>query len=488
MHLSSFALLLAAGFLSLLLQQTQAESPKPNIIYILADDLGIGDIGPYGQKLLRTPHLDRLAAEGLKFTRHYSGATVCAPSRCVLLTGLHTGHSAIRGNGIGLVPDDAMTVPKLLKQHGYHTAAIGKYGLGKPLPLDDPQRKGFDHFFGYVGTSHAHNFYPEALVRNGKIQKLDNEAIPSSMRNPNDYLDTNIPTVGVAKKDKRNDWAPQLFSDEVQKYLQERGKNQKTPFFLYYALNIPHTNNEAKADSPLGHGMESPDYGEFANKEWPNAEKGFAQFIRFLDNEVGKILHQLQAQGLDENTLILFSSDNGPHKESGHDPNFFDSNGPHRGIKRDLTDGGIRVPFLVRWPSKIQGGTSTDHVSSFQDLLATVADLSGAKIDFPTDGISYAPTLLGDQKSQKTHPYLFWHFDEQGGKQAVLQWPWKLIHLRTGIVKARNHQPRPWSERTVELYNLETNPEEDINLAKKHPEIVAKLEQYIKEAYVHPNP
>jgi arylsulfatase A-like enzyme len=468
-----------------------AAGEKPNIIFVLADDLGGGDLGCYGQKMLTTPNIDRLAAEGMKFTRHYSGSTVCAPSRCVLMTGLHTGHCRVRANGPGFIPDSDMTVPKLLKQSGYHTACIGKFGLGKPLPLNDPAAKGFDEFFGYVGTSHAHNFYTTALVRNGALVNLPNETIPNSGKDAQDYRDSELSGTGVATADGRKAWVPQLLSDEVHRFIEERGKAKDKPFFLYYALNIPHTNNEAGKTSPLGHGMESPNYGEFATKDWPDAEKGFAQFIRYLDDEVGRILAKLKALGIDENTVVMFSSDNGPHQEGGHQSDFFNSNGPYRGIKRDLTDGGIRVPFLVRWPGKVKAGSVSDHVSGFQDLMPTVAELAGAKLDTPTDGVSFVPTLL-NTRTQKQHDHLVWFFDEQGGRRAVLQWPWKLIHLNTGGKAAQSKKKgggagtaRPLAK---ELYNLDSDIGEETNLAAENSAKVAELEKLMEGAWRDPAP
>lgn len=462
---------------------------KPNIIYILADDMGYGDAGCYGQKMLTTPNLDKMAAEGMKFTRHYAGCTVCAPSRCVLMTGLHTGHCRIRGNDPWIIPDDDLTVPKLLKSAGYHTACIGKYGLGKPLPLDDPQRKGFDEFFGYVGTSHAHNFYTKTLIRNGQIIDLPNTVIPGSFKDAKDYKDSDLVGTGVAPLDGRKAWVPQLLADDVQRYLGERAK-AKEPFFLYYAFNIPHANNEAGKNSPLGHGLECPDYGEFKNKDWPDVEKGFAQFIRFLDNEVGKVLARLKELGIAENTIVMFSSDNGPHHEGGHDSDFFNSNGDFKGTKRDMTDGGIRVPFIAWWPGTIKAGTVSEHVCGFQDLLPTVAELSAAKLSIETDGISLAPTLLG-KEGQKPHSHLFWDFNEQGGKRAVLKWPWKLIHLNTGTApadakakaKGKAAKPKPLEKL---LYNLETDIGEETNLAAEKPEIVVELETLMKESYRAP--
>ena len=277
--------------------------PKPNIVYILVDDAGYGDLGCYGQKKFTTPNLDRMAAEGMRFTRHYAGCTVCAPSRCVLMTGLHTGHCRVRGNGPGFIPDTDLTLPSLLKSVGYTTACIGKYGLGSPLPADDPNKKGFDHFFGYVDTAHAHNCYPTFLIRDGKQVLLENKLIPGTEKKSG---------MGVAAPDGRKQWAPQLIADDVQHWLDERGKEKDKPFFLYYALNLPHANNEAgNAQSPLGHGLETPGYGEFAGKDWPDVEKGFASMMRFIDDQVGAVFAKLKALGLEENTVVFFTSDNG---------------------------------------------------------------------------------------------------------------------------------------------------------------------------------
>jgi arylsulfatase A-like enzyme len=273
----------------------------------------------------------------------------------------------------------------------------------------------------------------------------------------------------------------------VQRFLDERAKS-KEPFFLYYALNLPHANNEAGKNSPLGHGLECPDYGEFVDRDWPAVEKGFAQIMRFFDNEVGRILAKLATLGIDENTIVMFSSDNGPHQEGGHQADFFDSNGPWRGIKRDMTDGGIHEPFIVRWPGKVKAGTVADHISAFQDLLPTVAELAGAKLEAETDGISFAPTLLGSG-SQRKHDYLFWNFEEQGGKRAVLQWPWKLIHLNTGVPAAAvkkgggKSAPKPHAK---ELYNLDSDPGEEHNVAADHPEKVAELEKLMQAAWREP--
>ena len=454
---------------------------RPNIIYILVDDAGYGDFGCYGQKTLLTPNVDRLAAEGMKFTRHYAGCTVCAPSRCVLMTGLHTGHSRVRGNGPGFIPDTDPTVPRMLQAAGYTTACIGKYGLGLPLPPDDPQKKGFDHFFGYVDTAHAHNCYTTFLIRDGQQVPLENKLIPGTEKRPG---------MGVAAPDGRKQWAPQLMAEEVQKFLDARAKEKDKPFFLYYALNLPHANNEAGKDSPLGHGLESPGYGDFAARDWPDVEKGFASVMKFVDAEVGAVLARLKALELDEDTIVMFSSDNGPHQEGGHHVAHFQSNDGLTGMKRDLTEGGVREPFIVRWPGKIKPGTTTAHISGFQDLMPTAADIAGVKLSAQTDGISFLPTLLGQDKEQKQHPYLFWNFNEQGGKRSVLKWPWKLIHLNTGSTDlpakpaAKKAAAKPL---IVELYNMDSDPAESRNIAKDNPKIVEELEALMKQAWRDPS-
>lgn len=472
------------AFLSLLLVSSPARAAeRPNIIYILADDMGYGDLGCYGQKTLATPGIDRMAAEGMRFTRHYAGCTVCAPSRCVLMTGLHTGHCRVRGNGIGSIPDGDLTLPGMLKSAGYVTLAVGKYGLGKPLPLDDPRKKGFDFFYGYVETSHAHNCFPPFLVKNGQVAELKNEQIPgSAFGKGNDE----IKGTGVAAADGRVQWAPGLLGIEARKLVDAHAARKGTPFFLYYALNLPHANNEAKADSPLGHGMESPDYGPFEEKDWPPAEKGFAFFMRFIDREVASLLAVLKARGADQNTLVIFSSDNGPHQEGGHKADFFQSSGALNGIKRDLTEGGVRVPMIAWWPGRIKAGGVSDHVSGFQDMLPTFAELAGAVLDKPTDGISMVPTFLGIG-TQKQHDHLFWNFDEQGGKRSVLQWPWKLVHLNTGATggAAKKAAAKPLE---VQLFNLDTDPAERQNVAVEHADTVEKLAVKMREDWRAPEP
>ncbi len=464
-----------------------AESAKPpaqpNIIYILLDDAGYGDFGCYGQKTLKTPNVDKLAAEGIKFTHHYSGAAVCAPSRGVLMTGLHTGHARVRANGPASIPDTDLTVPKMLKVAGYQTACIGKYGLGLPLAPDDPQRKGFDYFFGYVDTAHAHNGYPTFLIRNGEKVLLDNEQIPGSEKKPG---------TGVATADGRKQWAPQLLADDVQQYLDERAKDKSQPFFLYYTPILPHANNEADETSPLGHGMETPGYGEFAKRDWPDVQKGYASAIKFTDDDLGAIMAKLKALGMDENTIVMIASDNGPHQEGLNDPTFFHSSGGLKGIKRDLTEGGVRTPFIVRWPGTIKPGTVSAHVSSFQDFMPTAADLSGGKVTAECDGVSFLPTLLGKNEEQRQHPYLFWYGADKGGKLSVLKWPWKLLHENThsasGETPAQGKKKAGQAKAlVVQLFNLENDPTESKNVSAENPEILAELEAIMKQAWRDPS-
>jgi arylsulfatase A-like enzyme len=274
-----------------------------------------------------------------------------------------------------------------------------------------------------------------------------------------------------------------LIAEQVQNFLLARRETNK-PFFLYYALNLPHANNEAGKNSPLGHGLECPSYGEFAKKDWPDVEKGFAQFMRFVDGEVGAVAAAVKKLGMDENTVIMFSSDNGPHAEGLHDSDFFRSNGGLNGIKRSMTDGGIRVPFIVRWPLKVKPAGVSEHLSGFQDFLPTVAELAGASIPGECDGISLVPTLLSAGQ-QRQHPFLYWSFDEQGGKTAVLKWPWKLIHLNTGGHSKRNSAGKA-PQLEVQLFNLSDDAGELRNVAAAHPDLVVELQRDMAGAYRPP--
>jgi arylsulfatase A-like enzyme len=418
---------------------------KPNIILIQADDLGYGDLSCYGQKKFKTPAIDRLASEGTRFTIYYSGSTVCAPSRSVLMTGLHTGHTRIRGNArYPLLPED-VTVAEVLKSAGYRTGLIGKWGLGEAGTTGVPNRQGFDYFYGYLNQKHAHNYYPTFLWRNEERIKLRNN-VPDEDQE------------GSGVSDNKLDYSHDLFTQEAMAFLE---KSAGGPFFLYLAYTIPHANNEAKAK-----GMEVPDLGEFAGKDWPEPQKGKAAMITRMDRDVGRLLDRLKQLRADENTIVIFTSDNGPHKEGGVDPDFFDSNGALRGIKRDLYEGGIRVPMIVRWPGKVKAGAESTQIWWHADFLPTLAEVAGAKAPANIDGISMLPAILG--KKGKGHEFLYWEFHEGGFQQAVRMGDWKAV--------------RRGEDGPLELYDLKTDISEQTDIAQKHPEIVKRIAEYLKNA------
>ena len=424
---------------------------KPNIIIILADDLGYGDIGCYGQQIIRTPNIDRMAAEGMRFTDHYAGSTVCAPSRCCLMTGLHTGHAFIRGNDrIPLRPSDR-TMAELLKQAHYSTGIIGKWGLGEPDTTGIPNRKGFDYWFGYLNQRHAHNYYPEYLWQNQERFPLKNIVRPVN------------PPGGVAIE--RIEYSHDLFTRRALQFIDE---NKANLFFLYLAYTIPHANNEA---NQLG--MEVPSLEPYTQMDWPEPQKAHAAMITRMDSDVGRLFKKLKELALDKNTLVIFTSDNGPHKEGGADPEFFNSSGPLRGFKRDLYEGGIRVPMIARWPGMIKAGTNSDHISAFWDFLPTCCELAGIEKPDNIDGISFLPTLLGRKDQQQKHKYLYWEFHEQGKKQAIRMNDWKGVRLN---VASNLDAP-------IELYNLKDDLSEENNVAAKHPEIVERISRYMKTAH-----
>ncbi len=436
-------------------QANSIEGERPNIIFILADDLGYGDVGCFGQKTIRTSNIDRMAAEGMRFTDHYAGSTVCAPSRCCLMTGLHSGHALVRGNArVPLRPED-VTVAELLKEAGYATGIIGKWGLGEPDTTGIPNRQGFDYWLGYLNQRHAHNYYPEYLWRNEEQVELANEVnhiIGGRDRTPG----------GVATK--RVEYSHDLFAEEALSFVE---KHREGPFFLYLVFTIPHANNEAGKE-----GMEVPSLEPYADRDWPNPQKGHAAMITRMDGDIGRLMAKLKALGIDENTFVFFSSDNGPHKEGGADPDFFSSSGPLRGYKRALYEGGIRVPTIARWPGKIKAGSVTDHVSAFWDFLPTCCDLAGIKTPDGIDGLSMVPALLGRDSKQKKHDFLYWEFHEQGKRQAVRMCDWKGV--RQDVAKN--------PDGPIELYNLKDDIGEEHNVAGRHPEIVAKIEQIMKSA------
>jgi len=424
---------------------------RPNIVFILADDLGYGDVGFNGQRKIHTPNIDHLAAQGVRFTQFYAGCTVCTPSRCVLMTGLHTGHCNERGNGDEDNPINQPTLPQVLKSAGYDTAAIGKWGIGEPDGPNVPWKVGFDVFFGYLDNTHAHNYYPSFLWRNGEKQSLANVV-------PNER-----PT-GAGVSSNKAQYSNDLFADEALHYIDQH-KLTGRPFFLYLPFTIPHANNEARQ-----HGTEVPDLGQYKDRNWPEVEKGFAAMVTRLDGYIGQIMQRLADDGLAGNTLVVFTSDNGPHKEGGHDPSFFQSWGPLRGFKRDLTEGGILEPTIVRWPGHTHRNTVSDYVGGFQDVLPTLAQAAGVAAPANLDGISFIPSIEGQPGAQQQHPYLYWEFYEGKTSQAVRAGPWKAIRI-------------PMNTGDVHLFNLDSDLHEDHDVAAEHPDLVVNLTAMMDQAH-----
>ena len=417
----------------------QTRAAKPNILFILADDLGYGDLGCYGQKLIATPNIDKLASEGIRFTQFYCGSTVCAPSRCALMTGKHTGHARIRGNArVDLLAED-ITVAEVLKDAGYHTGLVGKWGLGTAGRSGIPNRQGFDDFYGVLDQKHAHTQYPTQL--------WDNE--------DETFLDGNF---GPARKD----YTQELYTNRALKFLQD---NKSRPFFLFLSYTTPHANNELTKQS--GNGMEVPGDHPYSSKPWPKPDRDFAGVVDRLDRDVGTVLAKLRELGLDQNTIVMFASDNGPHREGGNNPEFFDSNGPVRGIKRDLYDGGIRTPFLVRWLDTTKAGSVSEEVCAFWDLLPTFAEIGGVKAPAGLDGMSVVAAIKGGKLPSR--PYLYWEFHENGFSQAVRMGNWKGVRLKT------RHAP-------IQLYDLSTDLGETKDVAASHPDIVKRIGEIFDSA------
>ncbi len=424
---------------------------KPNIVFILADDLGYGDLGCYGQKKIRTPNLDRMASQGIRFTSFYAGSTVCAPSRCALMTGLHTGHCLIRGNAkVALRPED-VTVAELLHNTGYRTGLIGKWGLGNENTTGVPPKQGFDIFLGYLDQTHAHDYYTSFLWRYDARTGFDEKQLfPEN------------------EEGRKVIYSHDLFTTAATNFVRVSKPDQQNsfrPFFLYLAYTIPHANNEETRRS--GNGMEVPSDEPYSNEPWPQPEKNKAAMITRLDADVGKLLDTLKSLNIDEDTVVFFSSDNGPHKEGGGDPKFFDSSGPLRGIKRDLYEGGIRVPLIARWPGRIKSRQVNDQAWAFWDVLPTLTEIAGVTPPTNIDGISMLPTLLGRPQTNH-HDFLYWEFHERGFQQAARMGPWKALRLEVGG--------------PLELYNLDRDIGEQHNVASEHPDVVAKFETYFKTA------
>jgi len=435
--------LLLAAFLALF--SGPCFAVQPNIIYILADDLGYGDLGSYGQKLIRTPRLDAMAKQGMRFTDHYAGAPSCHPSRCALFTGKHTGHGFIRSNSkIPLRPDD-FTVSQMLKQAGYATGGIGKWALGDGDTTGAPWKKGMDEFFGYLDQTHAHGYYPDFLWRNG--QRVE---------------------IAENNDGKRGAYSHDGFVDFALDFIR---RHKGEPFFFYGAFTIPHAEVTVPEDSLAEYRGRWPEPKKFEGsktycpQDQPRAVR--AAMITRLDRDVGRILDLLDELKLSENTLVIFTSDNGPVTAGGQDPEFFDSNGPLRDLKFTLREGGIRVPCLARWPGKIAPGSTTGFISDFADMFPTFAEVAGAKPPAGLDGVSIVPTLLAQQAKQQTRDHHYW---EAAPAQALRQGDWKVY--------------RGAPDRPVELYNLATDIGETRNVATDHPEVAARLEKLMSQVRV----
>ena len=458
---------------------------QPNIIFILADDLGYGDLGCYGQEKIKTPNLDRMAAEGMRFTQHYSGSTVCAPARCVLLTGKHTGHAYIRDNdemadrgdvwhdpnleGQRPLPPNSYTIPIMLQKAGYTTAAIGKWGLGGPDSTGEPNKQGFDLFYGYLCQRVAHNYYPTHLWKNGRKHILEG----------NNYFFPHQRLAGDKDPYDRASYAQysgqqysvDLMTKEAIGFIRN---NRHRPFFLYLAYTVPHVALQVPEDSLKeyeGVFPETPYKGEKGYLPHRTPRAAYAAMITRMDRDIGRIMALLKDLGLDENTVVFFSSDNGPTFNGGADSEFFKSAGLLRGLKCDLYEGGIRVPLIARWPGKIEASTTADHICAFWDVMPTLADITAAQTPDDIDGISFLPTLSGNG-SQKKHSYLYWEYCSRPS-QALRMGEWKGIRLN--VYKDSNGP--------IELYNLKNDIGEKHNVANRHPEVVAKIEKYLKTAH-----
>jgi arylsulfatase A-like enzyme len=425
------------GGLSAAALSAQSARPKPNIIVILADDLGYGDLGCYGQARIRTPNLNRMAAEGTRFTQAYAGATVCAPSRCSMFTGYHGGHGRIRGNIDKYLQPGDVTLTHLMKGAGYRTGVIGKWSLGVLGTAGYPNDQGVDEWFGYFSQMHAHVAYPQLLMHNRTEVNLTGNW-------------------GTSRKQFAND----LFTEQALKFVESSSQ----PFFLHLAYTIPHADNEEGRDT--GNGMLVPSDQPYSGEAWPQVEKNFAAMITRMDSQIGQLLQSLKKRGIDSNTLVVFASDNGPHREGGHDPEYFRSSGPLRGIKRDLYDGGIRVPAITRWPGVIGAGKISDFVWAFWDVLPTCAEIAGTRTPAGLDGQSIVPALMG--RSQVPHEYLYWEFHERGFVQGVRHQNWKAV--RYGVQKP------------LELYDLSPDIGEKQNVAAQNPQVVRKIEEYLRTA------
>jgi arylsulfatase A-like enzyme len=456
---------------------SSADPPRPNIILIVADDLGYGDLGSYGQQQIRTPHLDRMAKDGLRFTQFYAGSTVCAPSRSVLMTGQHTGRTPVRGNtpvkpiGQKPLPDTAVTVAEVLRDAGYRTGAFGKWGLGAPDSEGAPHRQGFDAFFGYIGQRRAHFYWPEFLFESTRDSL---RRVPLEGNEVRDTSTPNFPHPGAGPPIRRGTYSHDAIMERALSFIGTQSQTDQ-PFFAYVPVTIPHASLSVprSALDPYtdeeGNSIfeEVPHEGEHYTDQ-PMPKAAYAAMVTHLDRSVGRVLDRLRSRGVAENTLVLFTSDNGPHGAGGYDPAYFDSNGPLRGNKRDLYEGGIRVPQIAWWPGHVEAGTTTDESSYFADYMDTFAALAGTEPPEETDGVSLAPTLRGEAESQESHEFLYWTFGE---RQAVRAGRWKAVRSSIG-------------SGPVELYDLTADPDESNDRADDYPDVAERMAVQMEAAHV----
>ena len=428
---------------------------RPGIVLIVADDLGYGELGCYGQTRIKTPNLDKLAAEGMRFTSFYAGSTICAPSRCSLMTGLHTGHGLVRGNTKIALRAEDRTFAQILQDGGYQTCMVGKWALGDEGSDGLPQKKGFAECLGYLDQTLAHNYYPDHLYHNAPKTAVGAGFDGQQFQYEN-------------ADGKKQLYSHDLFTKAALNFVRINRPdrfNYYRPFFLYLAYTIPHANNEEGRRT--GNGMEVPTDAPYAGESWPQPEKNKAAMITRLDADIGRLMEQMAKFQMDKDTIVIFTSDNGPHKEGGVDPKFFQSAGPLRGIKRDLYEGGIRVPLIVRWPARVKAGAVCDTPWAFWDFMPTAADIAYQKPPEGIDGISFLPTLLGAAQTNQ-HQFLYWEFHENGFQQAARMGDWKAVRLAAG--------------KPLELYNLKTDPGEKQDVAERNPRIIAAFEEYFKTA------
>ena len=431
----------------------RARNAPPNVLLIQADDLGYGDLSAYGQSRFQTPALDRMARRGIRFNHYYAGSTVCAPSRCALMTGLHSGHAWIRGNGDIPLREEDVTVAEVLKTAGYRTAVIGKWGLGNPNTPGRPDRQGFDYAFGFLDHRHAHRQYTDHLWRNGERVSVDLE----------------------------RDYVNDLFTQETAAFIQG---DDRRPFFVYLNYTVPHAELRAPEDSiaPFrGRFPETPfenkkadaqaagaasDAASLGYRSQPAPLAAFAAMITRMDRDIGRLLDLVKARDLERHTLVMFISDNGPHREGGADPVFFKSSGGLRGIKRDLYEGGIRVPMIAQWPGTIPEGHVSDHAWAHWDILPTLADVAGAPIPPALDGLPMTRALRGERQS--AHQFMYWEFHERGFQQAVRMGNWKAVRLKPGA--------------PLELYDLAADPGETVDRAASRADVLSAIETYLRTA------